>query len=113
MQLEIFIMKNQVNQLKSGLKSQAVPRRYDVLFLKGILSLFTRVLMEFKVLIVETYAIRFKHTCKLASAASLRIFCYINWIKILLGQDSKLFAMFPINAGFLPQSCHKVRFKLR
>lgn len=46
LQLEIFMMKNQINQLKSGLKNQAVPRRYNVLFLNGILSLLTRVLRE-------------------------------------------------------------------
>ncbi len=61
------------------------------------------------ILIIETYANILKPTCKLASAASLRIFCYSNRIKILLGQDSDFLAIYHINAGILLQNCQKVR----
>lgn len=60
-----------------------------------------------RVLIVESYANILEHTCKLASAASLQMFCYVSRIKILLGYYFELLARFLINAGFLLQSCHK------
>ena len=50
--------------------------------------------------LIETYAIRLEWTCKFASAASLRIFCYSYWMKFLLGKDSELFVMFTLMLVF-------------